>query len=84
MSRGQIVEWRFVNELDNDGTIIGCSPDVHGRGFGFSLGNVLEPLASFLRSQPNLQREIDCSLGPNQALWVTFTPIGTRATNIRR
>ena len=85
MSRGQIVEWRFVNDLDNDGTIMGCSPEVNGLGFGFSLSDVVDPvIANFLRSHPHLNRGLDCGAGPNEALWVTFTPIGNRATNIRR
>ena len=85
MSRGQIVQWRFVNQLNNDGAIIGCFAPVHGFGFGFSIADVVDPvLANFLRSQPNLQRQINCAAGPNQAFWVTFTPVGNRATNVRR
>lgn len=85
MSRGQITEWRFVNQLNNDGTIIGCSPEVNGRGFGFSIADVADAgLANFLRTHPNLQAGVNCAARPNEALWVTFTPAGNRATNITR
>jgi hypothetical protein len=85
MSRGQITQWRYVNDMNNDGTIIGCSPDVFGQGFGFFIVDVVDPVvAAFLRSNPNIQRAVNCSAGPNQALWVTFTATGNRATNVRR
>jgi hypothetical protein len=85
VSRGQITQWRFVNQLDNDGTIIGCSPDVHGLGFGFSIDDVADPgLANFLRAHPHLNGNVNCAAGPNEARWVTFTPAGNRATNITR
>jgi hypothetical protein len=85
VARGQIVDWRFVNDLDNDGTIIGCFVPVHGIGFGFSIDDVADPiLANFLRTHPTLKRQINCAAGPSQALWVTFTQVGNRATDIRQ
>lgn len=85
MARGQIVDWRFINEINNDGTIIGCFIPVHRIGFGFSIDDVADPvLAAFLRSHPNLKGQVNCAAGPSEALWVTFTPVGNRATNIRQ
>jgi hypothetical protein len=84
MSRGQITEWRFVNDINNDGSIIECFGTVHGQGFGFSIEDVVDAgLANFLRTNRNFIDSVDCS-AMSGVVWVRFSAIGNHATNISR
>lgn len=84
MSRGLIVEWRFQSAVFNQGVIAGCSPEVHGLHFGFTLSSVIDPgLMQMLANTPQFQRDPDCAEGPNPR-WVSFDVNGVFATNIFR
>jgi hypothetical protein len=84
MSIGQIVEWHFQTIVFNQGTIAGCSPDVHGQFFTFTLSNVVDPvLRDMLAHAANFSKPPNCSEGQNPR-WVSFQPNGHIAMNIVR
>lgn len=84
MSRGIITDWTFTNLVDNQGVIAGCSPDVHGGFFGFTIDDVADTaLRNYLLAHPHLSAAPDCSQPPS-IFWVSFTPVGGSATNISR
>ncbi len=84
MNRGQIVFWTFTTNNINRGRIGGCFDGVHGAFFGFRMGDVVDPgLAAFLRANPDIDETLNCHPDAN-ALWVLFTPDGSRARNVRR
>ena len=84
MNRGQIVFWTFTTNNINRGQIGGCFNGVHGGFFIFRMGDVVDPaLAAFLRANRDITETLNCNPSAD-ALWVLFTPVGNRATNIRR
>ena len=84
MSRGQITQWRFVDDIDNDGGIIECFGAVHGKGFGFSIEDVVDAgLANLLRTNTDFNKPVDCG-ATSGVVSVRFSAVGNHATNISR
>jgi hypothetical protein len=87
MNRGLIVDWHFQNAVFNQGVIAGCSPDVHGIFFGFTLaGTTFDPgLHAILMSIPQFPVPLpaNCMEGPSWR-WVNFLPGGGFASHIVR
>ena len=84
MSRGLIVQWDYRDDQNNNGSIAGCSPDVVGQFFAFTLDRVSDPgLVASLKANPHLSMQPNCAQGPGPN-WVNFVKNGGFATNVSR
>jgi len=85
MSSGLITRWDYQDDIINGGSIAGCSLDVVGQFFTFTLDRVSDGgLIAFLKANPHIpSMQPDCSQGPS-IFWVSFTPSGGFAINVAR
>jgi hypothetical protein len=86
MSTGQIVEWHFRSPVFNRGVIAGCSPDVRGQFFGFTIGGVADMgLRMMLARTPDVPLQTpNCGDTRPSPRWVAFDLSGQFAVNIFR